>query len=87
MSKSMNVLTGIDYWLDNSICNINKLLICHHSNGTVKNPEIVLTEDIPYLEDASFSPEDVKNYAKNIFSFLKSNATEMEHTYWLFKGA
>jgi hypothetical protein len=36
MSKPINVLTGIDYWLDNLICNVPELAMCYHDNGIVQ---------------------------------------------------
>jgi len=86
MSKPMNALTGIDYWLDNLVCNVNELLMCNHLNGIIKNNKMVLTEDIPYLKGSKFLPNDIKVTAKNVISFLKSNATNIGHTYWLLKG-
>ena len=51
-----------------------------------QNYELVETEEIPNLEDSTFSPQVVKDIAQNVLSFLKSNATQEGHTYWLFKG-
>jgi len=36
MSKPINVLTGIDYWLDNLMCNVPELAMCYHDNGIVQ---------------------------------------------------
>lgn len=30
------MLTGIDYWLDNLICNVPELVMCFHVNGIVQ---------------------------------------------------
>lgn len=84
--EPINVLTGIDYWLDNLMCNVPEVAMCYHLNGIVQNYELVKTEDLPYLEDSKFSPKVVRNVAQNILSFLKQNATKAGHTYWLFKG-
>lgn len=35
-NKPINVLTGIDYWLDNLICNVPELVMCFHVNGIVQ---------------------------------------------------
>lgn len=86
MAKPINVLTGIDYWLDNLMCNVPEVVMCYHLDGIVQKYEIIKTEDLPYLEDSQFSPQVVKNVAQNILSFLKANATKEGHTYWLFKG-
>lgn len=48
--------------------------------------EMIKTEDIPHLENSTFSTRVVKDIAQNILSFLKSNCTKEGHTYWLFKG-
>lgn len=47
---------------------------------------MIKTEDIPDLENSTFSTRVVKDIAQNILSFLKSNCTKEGHTYWLFKG-
>jgi len=36
MSKPINVLTGIDHWLDNLMCNVPELAMCYHDNGIVQ---------------------------------------------------
>jgi len=82
----MNVLSGIDYWLDNLICDVKELLMCYHLNGNVTNNNTVPTEDIPHLKEAKFSPQDIKNTAKNVTLYLRNNVTKIGHTYWLFKG-
>ncbi|MGH0123907.1 UNVERIFIED_CONTAM: hypothetical protein FKN15_046760 [Acipenser sinensis] len=35
-NKPINVLTGIDYWLDNLMCNVPELVMCFHVNGIVQ---------------------------------------------------
>lgn len=47
---------------------------------------MIKTEDIPHLENSTFSTRVIKDIAQNILSFLKSNCTKEGHTYWLFKG-
>lgn len=86
MNKPINVLTGIDYWLDNLMCNVPEVVMCYHLDGLVQKYELIKTEDLPYLEDSQFSPQVVKNVAQNILAFLKAKATKAGHTYWLFKG-
>lgn len=86
MKKPINVLTGIDYWLDNLMCNVPEVLMCFHLDGIVQKYELIKTEDLPYLENSKFSPSIIRNVAQNILSFLKANATKAGHTYWLFKG-
>lgn len=34
-NKPINILTGIDYWLDNLMCNVPELVMCFHVNGIV----------------------------------------------------
>lgn len=85
-NKPISVLTGIDYWLDNLMCNVPEVLMCYHLDGIVQRYELVKTEDLPHLPDSKFSPNLVRGVAQNILSFLKSNATKAGHTYWLFKG-
>ncbi|XP_030058807.1 erythroid differentiation-related factor 1 [Microcaecilia unicolor] len=86
-NKPINVLTGIDYWLDNLICNVPELVMCFHVNGIVQKYEMIKTEDIPSLENSNFSTKVIKDIAQNILSFLKSNCTKEGHTYWLFKAS
>ncbi|XP_037935160.1 erythroid differentiation-related factor 1-like isoform X1 [Teleopsis dalmanni] len=85
-TKPINVLTGIDYWLDNLMCNVPEVVMCYHLDGIVQRYEIIKTEDLPYLENSKFSPKVVRNVAQNILAFLNANVTKAGHTYWLFKG-
>ena len=86
MNKPINVLTGIDCWLDNLMCNVPELAMCYHVDGIVQSYEIMKTEDIPYREGCQFPPNVIRDLATNLLSFLKANATKEGHTYWLFKG-
>ncbi|CAF0756223.1 unnamed protein product [Adineta ricciae] len=86
MNKPINVLTGIDCWLDNLMCNVPELAMCYHVDGIVQSYEIIKTEDIPYREGCQFPPSVIRDLATNLLSFLKANATKEGHTYWLFKG-
>ncbi|XP_066210931.1 erythroid differentiation-related factor 1 isoform X2 [Saccopteryx leptura] len=86
-NKPINVLTGIDCWLDNLICNVPELVMCFHVNGIVQKYEMIKTEEIPNLENSNFSTKVIKDIAQNILSFLKSNCTKEGHTYWLFKAS
>uniref|UniRef100_A0A3P8Q621 Erythroid differentiation regulatory factor 1 n=1 Tax=Astatotilapia calliptera TaxID=8154 RepID=A0A3P8Q621_ASTCA len=86
-NKPINILTGIDYWLDNLMCNVPELVMCFHVNGIVQKYEMIKTEDIPHLENSTFSTRVVKDIAQNVLSFLKSNCTKEGHTYWLFKAS
>ncbi|XP_055689704.1 erythroid differentiation-related factor 1 [Lutzomyia longipalpis] len=85
MKKPINVLTGIDYWLDNLMCNVPEVVMCYHLDGIVQKYELIKTEDLPFLENSQFSPKIIRNVAQNILAFLKANATKAGHTYWLFK--
>lgn len=76
MSKPINILTGIDYWLDNLMCNVPEVVMCYHLDGLVQKYELIKTEDLPYLENSNFSPKVIRNVAQNILSFLKRNATK-----------
>ncbi|XP_046542341.1 erythroid differentiation-related factor 1-like [Haliotis rubra] len=82
----INVLTGLDCWLDNLMCNVPEVAMCFHLNGIVQKYELIKTEDIPLLEDCKFDPLLVTGIARNLLSFLKSNATKEGHTYWLYKN-
>lgn len=82
MRKPISILTGLDYWLDNVICNIPELHMCYHLDGIVQKYEVIATEDIPSMEGSEFPTSVVQTIAKNILTFLKSNATKEGHTYW-----
>lgn len=87
VDENISRLTAIDYWLDNLMCNVPEVNICHHINGIVQKYELVKTQDLPDLANNSvFSIDTISNIAQNVVAFLKSNATEVGHTYWLFKG-
>ncbi|XP_046386982.1 erythroid differentiation-related factor 1 [Ischnura elegans] len=86
MTRPINVLTGIDYWLDNLMCNVPEVVMCYHLAGIVQRYELIKTEDLPHLPNSKFSPKLIRDVAQNILSFLKSNATKAGHTYWLFRG-
>ena len=86
-NKPINILTGIDYWLDNLICNVPEVVMCFHVNGIVQKYEVIKTEEIPKITAPKFRPQVVKDIAQNILSFLKSKCTKEGHTYWLFRGS
>ncbi|XP_026807422.1 erythroid differentiation-related factor 1-like [Rhopalosiphum maidis] len=85
MSKSLSVLTGIDYWLENLMNDIPEIEFCYHINGIVQKYERVKTEDIPCLNGSTFSPNLINNNMQKLILFLRSS-TIVGHTYWLFKG-
>ena len=85
MGKPITVLTGLDCWLDNLMCNVPEVLMYYHINGVVQHVNLIRTEDIPNLQDSQFDPRVVYEYARNILNFLKNNCTKEGHTYWLFK--
>ncbi|KAK7109467.1 hypothetical protein V1264_013501 [Littorina saxatilis] len=84
-AQPINVVTGLDYWLDNLMCNVPEVAMCYHDGGFVQKYELIKTEDIPKLESCRFSPQTVKYVATNILSFLRNSATKEGHTYWLYK--
>ncbi|KAK7498450.1 hypothetical protein BaRGS_00010404, partial [Batillaria attramentaria] len=84
-SQPINVVTGLDYWLDNLMCNVPEVAMCYHDSGFVQKYELIKTEDIPKLEGSKFDPQLVKDIACNILSFLRNSATREGHTYWLYK--
>ena len=45
--QEINVLTGIDYWLENLMFSVPEVVMCFHSKGIVQNYERIRTEDIP----------------------------------------
>ena len=85
MDKPITVLTGLDCWLDNLMCNVPEVLMYYHINGVVQHVNVMRTEDIPNLQGSQFDPRMVYEYARNILNFLKNNCAKEGHTYWLFK--
>lgn len=79
-------LAGIDYWLDNLMCNVPEVVMCYHLDGIVQKYQLIKTEDLPHTAECQFSPRLVRDVAQNILAFLNSKATKEGHTYWLFKG-
>ena len=87
VEKPIHILTGLDYWLDNLMCQVPEVLMCFHLDGIVQKYEMVKTEELPSLsEGGTFSPGVIRDVAQNILSFLKAHAAKEGHTYWLFKG-
>ncbi|KAL8603667.1 hypothetical protein ACOMHN_017164 [Nucella lapillus] len=84
-SQPINVVTGLDYWLDNLMCNVPEVAMCYHIDGLVQKYELIKTEDIPKMSTCGFNPVEVKHIATNILSFLRNSATKEGHTYWLYK--
>ncbi|XP_076460527.1 erythroid differentiation-related factor 1-like isoform X2 [Babylonia areolata] len=84
-SQPINVVTGLDYWLDNLMCNVPEVAMCYHDGGFVQKYELIKTEDIPKLPNSGFNTHEVKDIATNILSFLRNSATKEGHTYWLYK--
>eukprot|EP00051_Salpingoeca_urceolata_P013251 m.165807 g.165807 ORF g.165807 m.165807 type:complete len:1289 (+) comp17743_c1_seq4:199-4065(+) len=82
--KPIHLLTGLDMWLDNLMCEVPEVLMCFHLQGIVQNYELFKTEELP--QAFGFQPTVVRDIAENVVSFLRSNATKEGHTYWLYKG-
>ncbi|MCP9257062.1 hypothetical protein DINM_000303 [Dirofilaria immitis] len=76
-------LTGVDLYLDQSMCNAPEALLCWHLGGYVKEYELIRTEDIPRLENSKFDPLILRNVAENIVAFLQDKVAQEGHTYWL----
>ena len=56
--KPINILTGLDYWLDNLMCQVPEVLMCYHLDGLVQKYELIKTEDLPNLSDhCNFKPK------------------------------
>ncbi|VDK49193.1 unnamed protein product [Gongylonema pulchrum] len=81
--RPINFLTGVDLYLDQSMCNAPEALLCWHMGGYVQEYEVIRTEDIPQMENAKFDPQILQNVAENIVAFLQEKVTQEGHTYWL----
>jgi len=55
MTKPINVLRGIDYWLNNLMCNVLKVMMCYHLNDIVQKKEVIKTKDFSNLDNSKFS--------------------------------
>ena len=81
----INVLTGIDIWLDNLMNNVPEVLMAYHVENVIRNYEVVNNDSIPTLPNSKFSPDLISNICANILHFLKANCTKEGHTYWLLR--
>ena len=36
LAEPINVLTGLDYWLDNLMSNVPEVLMCYHVDGVLR---------------------------------------------------
>ena len=43
VKKPINILTGLDYWLDNLMCQVPEVLMCFHDEGIVKKYDFFFT--------------------------------------------
>ena len=86
MKEPINVLTGIDCWLDNLICNVPELAMCWHLDGFVQGYELFKTEEIPNLTGCKFDPIVIKDLASNMLKFLQARCVKEGHTYWLYRA-
>ncbi|CAH8537446.1 unnamed protein product [Schistosoma margrebowiei] len=84
LHESINVLTGIDVWLENIINEVPEVAMCYHHEGIVMQEyEIYKTCEIPPI--IGFETEQINQIIRNLVMFLKRNATQEGHTYWLVK--
>ena len=84
-SKPINVLTGIDNWVDNLMYSVPEVAMFCHNAGIIDSYECIKTEDLPQQKDSQFDPDVVKDVTQNIIDFIKSKTTHEGHTYWLKK--
>ncbi|KAK4471822.1 hypothetical protein MN116_005215 [Schistosoma mekongi] len=84
LHESINFLTGIDVWLENIINEVPEVAMCYHHEGIVMQEyEIYKTCEIPSI--IGFETEQINQIIRNLIMFLKRNATQEGHTYWLVK--
>lgn len=84
MGKPIHILTGLDYWLENLMCNVPDVVMCYTLDGLVRKHEFIETEDLPSLENSNFSPKVVRNVVQNVLSFLKRNIAKEGSLYHIF---
>ncbi|VDN12442.1 unnamed protein product, partial [Dibothriocephalus latus] len=86
LHEPINVLTGVDIWLENILNEVPEVAMCFHNEGIVMQEyEIYKTCDLPAL--SCFHPEHILRIMRNLIMFLKRNATQEGHTYWLVREA
>ncbi|VDD83496.1 unnamed protein product [Mesocestoides corti] len=86
LHEPINVLTGIDMWLENILNEVPEVAMCFHNEGIVMQEyELYKTADLPKL--AGFQKDHVIRILNNLVMFFKNNATQEGHTYWLVKEA
>ncbi|KAL5971919.1 Erythroid differentiation-related factor 1 [Taenia solium] len=84
LHKPINVLTGIDIWLENILNEVPEVAMCFHNEGIVMQEyELYNTTDLPKL--TGFDKDRILRIMRNLALFLKNNATQEGHTYWLVK--
>ncbi|KAI6658567.1 Erythroid differentiation-related factor 1 isoform X2 [Oopsacas minuta] len=83
----INVLTGIDLWLDNLMNNVPEVLMAYRVENIIRYCEVVDLDTIPTLPNSNFSPDLISNICSNILHFLKANCTKEGHTYWLLRDS
>eukprot|EP00045_Choanoeca_perplexa_P012161 m.131437 g.131437 ORF g.131437 m.131437 type:complete len:1130 (+) comp15911_c0_seq1:45-3434(+) len=83
-SQPINVLTGLDVWLDNLMCNVPEVLMCYHLDGIIQNYTALQVDELP--QEFQFDPQAVCGISNSIISFLKDSCTHEGHTYWLMQG-
>ncbi|EDQ92833.1 uncharacterized protein MONBRDRAFT_22004 [Monosiga brevicollis MX1] len=84
-SQPINVLTGVDLWLDNLMCNVPEVLMCYYVEGVVKSFETLRSSDLP--ERFEFDPNTVCDLSNSIVRFLQDQCTHEGHTYWLMRDS
>ena len=53
------MLTGLDYWLDNLMCNVPEVVMCFHMDGIVQvelEEIIIYNQSLDSLQGEGFSP-------------------------------
>ena len=84
-TRPINVLTGIDLWLDNLMNNVPEVLMAYRVENVIRYCEVVDLDTIPTLPNSNFPPELISSICSNILHFLKANCTKEGHTYWLLR--
>ena len=86
-TQPINVLTGIDLWLDSLMNNVPEVLMAYRVENVIRYCEVVDLDTIPTLPNSNFPPELISNICSNILHFLKANCTKEGHTYWLLRDS
>lgn len=79
MRTPINVLTGLDYWLDNLMCNVPEVAMCFHIDGIVQVHIGLCLSDFYITSTVTTSNGSHKSTYNILAVFLKIKLRNFEH--------